>query len=172
MGSCLLDYARDAPALNLISFNICLRGFKLTTQSCVIMASCTPGSTVPMQIKDTVHVWGILSRRQGFWNQWWIPKEGCERQAKPWHCLCDNGGCLDNPHSITRFSLSHSEQCYRWDFTCMNTGVPAASRIFLSCQSLGGQFCCLKSYPGLLYMTNVMSDKEARMPTHSHFQQL
>lgn len=56
MGSCLLDYARDAPALNLISFNICLRGFKLTTQSCVIMASCTPGSTVPMQIKDTVHV--------------------------------------------------------------------------------------------------------------------
>lgn len=116
MGSCLLDYARDAPALNLISFNICLRGFKLTTQSYVIMASCTLGNTVPMQIKDTVHVWGILSWHPGFWNRWWIPKEGCERQMKPWHCLCDNGGSLDNPHSITRFSLSHSEHCCRRDF--------------------------------------------------------
>lgn len=46
VGSCLLDYAGEAPALNLISSNICQGFFKLTTQSYVMMTSCTPASVM------------------------------------------------------------------------------------------------------------------------------
>lgn len=52
VGNIALDYAGDAPALDLISFNICLR--VLTAQSCAIISHFTPGSLVSPLRRATV----------------------------------------------------------------------------------------------------------------------
>ena len=71
-------------------------------------------------------------------------------ESKPLCCLCDNS----SQPKQSQWTL------FQMEFSCMNTGLPAVRRLFLSCQSPGasyGHFYRFTSNPGVLNITDVTS---------------